>query len=549
MRLDCSTFHVLVLAGASCLLAACNAQDAPMAPRLQNMGNLDFPISSRNPQTKRFFNQGLTFVYAFNHYEADRAFREAARLDPECAICYWGQALALGPNINDPVPDDEREAKAYEAVEQAKKLQAGGAKEQALILALSARHPSPKPDKETRGKAYADAMAAVYEKFPDDPDVGTLYAAALMDTTPWDYWVEGKSLKPEIAPLSGVLESAIRSHPDHAGANHYYIHVMEASDDPDLAVASADRLGNLVPIAGHLVHMPAHIYIRVGRYRDASLANVKASEADEDYITQCRVQGMYPATYYPHNVHFLWAALTMEGRGAEAIEVARKAATRHTEEHFHIDGLAAFPHLLRAVPLFALTRFGKWDELFAEPEPEQDKVFARAVWRFGRGMAFRAGGDAEKARAELEQLRSLASDPSLEKLAIYGSNSLAQLGRIAVLMLEGELDAMRGDVDAAAAKLSEAIAIDDGLVYSEPRDWPQPPRHSLGAILLEAGRAAEAEKVYQADLRVHRDNGWSLFGLWKSLAAQGKTEAAAEVKGRFEKAWSGADLVLTSSRL
>ena len=350
-------FVLSLLTLLSCSKAVERSQ--PVAPRLQNLGGLHVPVTTTTSEAQRFFDQGLTFLYAFNHYEAERSFREAQRLDPKCAMCAWGEALALGPNINDPVPDNEREEKAYHALQRAKKHAAqGAAKEQGLIAALDRRHPSPRPDNEARNKAYAEAMANVDEDFPDDPDIGVLYAASLMNTTPWDYWADGDTLKPEVAALTTALAGVIRRHPDHPGAHHYYIHAVEASDKPDLAVPSADRLGGLVPLAGHLVHMPSHIYIRVGRYRDASVANIKASKADEDYISQCRAQGMYPIGYYPHNVHFLWAALTMEGRSAEAIAAAHKTSTRHNEDHFE-DPTFAFPHLLGAVPLFAYTRFGK----------------------------------------------------------------------------------------------------------------------------------------------------------------------------------------------
>jgi len=521
----------------------------PVAPRLQNLGALHVPVTTTVTEAQRFFDQGLTLLYAFNHHEADRAFREAQRLDPKCAMCFWGEALAVGPNINDSLPDDEREMKAYQAIQTAKKIGGGDQKERALIGALSRRHPSSKPaDGEGRNKAYAEAMADVYQRFPDDPDVGVLYAASLMNTTPWDYWADGDTLKPEVAALTRALTKVIRDHPEHPGAHHYYIHAVEASDDPELAVPSADRLGSLVPVAGHLVHMPSHIYIRVGRYRDASIANIKASKADEDYITQCRAQGMYPSAYYPHNVHFLWAALTMEGRSAEAIEAAHKTSTRHDDHHFE-DPTFAFPHLLGTVPLFAYTRFGKWQEVLSEPKPRADRPFRVAIWHFARGMAFRSNGDIEKAEAELAELSRFRDDPKLAELMIFGNNSLQDMTLIAVSILGGEVAAMKGDVAGATELLRQAAQVEDGLIYSEPRDWPQPARHSLGAVLLEHGKPAEAEQVYLEDLQIHRENGWALYGLWRSLLDQGKESEAAAARRRFEAAWGGADFTLDSSRL
>ncbi len=548
MRLPIVGFLALTLAGCAAPPEQ-SAASEPVAPRLQNMGSLHVPVTTAVADAQRFFDQALTFTYAFNHHEAERSFREAQRLDPNCAMCFWGESLAAGPNINDPVPDQEREARAFEAIGKAKALSGGTTeKEQALIAALARRHPSADPDKDARNRDYAAAMADVRARFPDDPDIGVFYAAALMNMTPWDYWADGDTLKPEVAALTAALEEVMAKHPEHPGAHHYYIHAVEASDKPDLAVPSADKLGDLVPLAGHLVHMPSHIYIRVGRYRDAAVANIKASKADEDYITQCRAQGMYPAAYYPHNVHFLWAALTMEGRSEEAIEAARKTSTRHDEHHFE-DPTFAFPHLLGTVPLFAYTRFGKWDEVLAAPEPRADRPFQAAMRRFARGMAFRSQGDAAKAEAELADLKELRDDPRLAEAMIWGNNSLQDMATIAVSILGGEIAAMKGDLAAATELLQQAVDIEDGLIYSEPRDWPQPARHSLGAVLLEAGEAAEAERVYLEDLEIHRDNGWSLYGLWKSLERQGKTAAATEARERFEKAWSGADFELTSSRL
>lgn len=537
----------LALAAAACAPQVETAAEpmGRLAPKLDGVGNLHMPITAASDEAQTFFNQGLTLVYGFNHEEGIRAFEEAARLDPTCAMCFWGQALGHGPNINDSAPDEDRERLAFQATQNAAML-AGAAseKEQALIAAMGCRHPTANPDQDERNTNYRNAMAGVYERFPGDANVATLYAASMMMTRPWDYWADGLTLREEMSPLLNVLERAIVADPDNPGPHHYYIHAVEASDDPERAEASADRLGGLAPVAGHLVHMPSHIYIRVGRYRDAAIANEEASLADEDYIAQCRAQGMYPVTYYPHNVHFLWAALMLEGRQSEAMEAANKVASRHKHEDFK-EGFA-FPHLLRAVPLFTYVRFGRWEDVLAYPKPSGEMPFVQGVWHFARGMAFRAQNDLDAAESELNALRPLAEDPRVVELKIYDINSLGLLLQIGTATLAGEIEAAKGNYPAAIELLRQAVTIDDNLLYSEPRDWPLPPRHYLGAILLEANRPAEAELTYRGDLKVHPKNAWALTGVVKSLKNQNKPtkQAAAEL----EKVRSGADIQLQASR-
>ena len=519
------------------------------APWLKNLGNLHRTVSTNSPDAQHFFDQGLTLCYAFNHQESARSFMEAARVDPNCAMAYWGQALALGPNINDPKPDAEREQQSYEAIQKALTLKSGASElEQALIDALATRFSEGKgKDRKQLNQAYAKAMAKVYEKFPDDPDVGVLYAASIMNTMPWEYWSKDGKPQPGTKRLISVLESVKERFPEHPGAHHYYIHAVEASPNPDSAVGSADKLGSLVPAAGHLVHMPSHIYIRVGRYTDATEANRRAIAADEDYITQCRAQGIYPADYYPHNIHFMWTTLSMEGRSEEAIRAARKAASKVTKEMLHEEGYA-FGHLMRAIPTFALVRFGKWDEILNGPAPPADSPFLQGISYYARGLAFIAKGDLKSASGEQEKLELVALDPALEEMKIWELNSLGRLLKIASEILTGELAAKRGDFKTAVVHLKSGVKMEDGLVYSEPPDWPHPVRHWLGAVLLEAGRPAEGEKVYREDLTRHRDNGWALMGLVKSLEAQGKTAEADKVHARFNEVWSHADVKLVASR-
>jgi tetratricopeptide (TPR) repeat protein len=535
-----------VAAGLLGLLSFTTSAEDRIAPLLKNIGGLHRPVSSSVPDAQKYFDQGLTLLYAFNHLESERSFRQVAQLDPNCAMAYWGQALALGPNINDPAPDPEREQNAYQAVQKAQSLvENASASERALIAALATRY-APQPDRQALNLAYAEAMAKVAEAYPDDPDIQVLYADALMNTTPWDYWLKGGEPKPLTRKVLAALDRVMEKHPNHPGAHHFHIHAVEAVD-PDRAEASADKLGGLVPVAGHLVHMPGHIYIRVGRYEDAAEANRKAILADESYITQCRAQGLYPIGYYPHNIHFLWAALTMQGHGNEAMETARKAASKHTHEHMHQPGFG-FPHLLSAVPAFALVRFGKFEEVLALPQPHESMQFARGIRHFGRGMAFRANDDVAAAEQELAALREIAAQPELAKLKVFDVNALSSLLDIAAKMLAGEIEAAKGNFDRAETLLREAAETEDSLLYTEPPDWPQPVRHSLGAVLLDAGRPADAEKVYREDLVRHRGNGWALFGLMESLRAQGKTAEAAKVEKQFRKAWANADVQLTASR-
>ncbi len=524
-------------------------RDGRLAPLLANLGNLHSPVTTKSREAQRYFDQGLTLVYGFNHAEAVRSFREAARLDPNCAMAYWGQALALAPNINDPAIGPDREKQGYDAMQEALRRKArSSARERALVDALAQRFAAEAPqDRAPLNLAYAKAMTGVYKEFARDPDVAALYADAVMNTRPWDYWTKDSQPRPGIAEVRTALERAIRACPNHAGARHLYIHLMEASDEVDLAVPSADLLGGLVPAAGHLVHMPAHIYIRVGRYADAANANVKAIAADEDYITQCRAQGIYPAAYYPHNIHFLNAALMMDGRRTKAIDSARKVAAQHDHSAMHEPGFA-FTHLLKTLPLLTMVRFGMWDDILREPEPPADQPFGIAMSHFARGFAHSAQGRSADAASELAALQKAAADPVLKDMKIFELNSLAQLGEIAAAMLEGEVAEKRGNGEAAIAAYTRAVEMEDSLLYSEPPDWPLPPRQYLGEAYLAAGRSKEAERTYREDLKRHRANGWSLHGLEKALRAQGKVAEADEVHRRFERAWQRAGLPLQASR-
>jgi tetratricopeptide (TPR) repeat protein len=518
------------------------------APLFDNLGSHRRRVSTKSPLAQRYFDQGLTLVYGFNHAEAIRSFREAARLDPDCAMAYWGVALALGPNINAPMTK-EAVVEAYAALEKAIELgRKTTERERAFIQALAKRYSKePVEDRKPLDHAYAGAMRELARRFPDDLDAATLFAESLMDTMPWAYWTKDGQPKPETSEILAALESVIARDPKHPGANHYYIHAVEASPDPDRGVASADRLRDLVPGAGHLVHMPGHIYIRVGRYHDASLANERAIEADRDYITQCHAQGMYPVAYVPHNHHFLWAAATMEGRSAKAIEAARHIAANVDQKLIREPGYGTLQHYA-VTPLYALVRFGRWDEILKEPAPAKDLLYATGVWHYARGMALARKNKLEEAARELDRVTAIAADPSLESVTIWDINTTAALMRIAREVLVGELAAERGDGEEAIRHLEAAVKLEVELNYDEPPPWHFPVRQALGAVLLNAGRAVEAEKVYREDLKRYPENGWSLYGLLKSLQAQGNTAAATDAQKRLSKAWAHADVTLTASR-
>ncbi len=518
--------------------------DGAGAPLFNDLGDFQRPISSAKPLAQRYFSQGLVLAYGFNHAEAHRAFAEASRQDPSCAICAWGEAYVLGPNINKPM-DDADVPVAWEAAQRALHLAPGASPvEQALVRAMATRYAAePVADRAPLDQAYADAMADVAARFPDDPDVLTLYAEALMDTMPWDYWVDPETPRPATRQVLRALETVIAAHPEHIGALHLYIHAVEPSSQPGRAEPAADRLGPLSPGAGHLVHMPSHIYLRVGRYHDASVANEKAAAADESYITQCRAQGFYPAAYYPHNVHFLYASAAFEGRSQVSIAAARKLSANMTPEI-----VAAVPISEEFVPmeLYALARFGRWDELAAAPRPRAEWRYATGAWHFGQGMAWAARGDLDAASASLKDLEAVAAEPALELVFASGSSG-RQLLTIGARVLAARIAGERGRWGDAIPLLREAVEMQDALPYTEPPPWYFPNREALGHALLQAGRPAEARAVFEKQLAYTPRNGWSLFGLAQSLRAQGDADAAAAAEAQLLEVFSRADLTLPAA--
>ena len=519
-----------------------------LAPLLEGMGDLHHAITTNNETAQRFFNQGLTLSYAFNHKEAERAFREAARLDPNCAMAHWGAALVLGPNINAAM-DNAEIPNAYSEIQKALALAPQASeKEQAFINALAKRYAeNPPADRKPLDEAYAEAMRELARKYPDDPDAAALLAEALMDLHPWKYWEKDGSPKPWTPEIVGTLETGLQKWPQHPGFNHFYIHAVEAAPNPERAMASADLLGKLAPSAGHLVHMPAHIYIRTGRYHDAVLANERAIAADSNYITQCHAQGIYPVAYVPHNHHFLSAAATFGGNSAKALEAAQHMAMNQDQKLMREPGYGTLQHYT-TIPLYAMVKFGKWDNILKEAAPDSDLSYPTGVWHFSRGMAYMRTNQLDNAAQELQKLKNIAADTSLKYVTIWDINTTHDLLQIAAEMLDGELAAKKGDFNKAISHLQNAVRLEDDLTYDEPPPWYTPARHNLGAVLLEAGRAKEAQKVFEDDLKKYPENGWSLYGLHQSLVKQGKNNEAEAANRRLAAAWAGADVTLSAAR-
>jgi tetratricopeptide (TPR) repeat protein len=459
-------------------------------------------------------------------------------------MAYWGQALVLGPNINALMEPNE-EPQALDLVQKAMSLRDRATpRERAYIEALAERYSGRAADRQPRDQAYADAMRRMHEQFPDDLDAAMLYVESVMDLRPWGYWQRDGAPHARTDDIVRLTERVLARNPRHPGAVHMYIHLMEGTSTPEKAEQAADTLLTLMPAAGHMVHMPAHIYQRVGRYADAIKSNQLAVAADEDYITQCRAQGLYPMAYYPHNIHFLWFAATADGQSTLAIQSARQLASKIGD-----DTLKALPLTagFRMVPYYALTRFGRWDEMLSEPEPPAFSAVLRAMWHYARGLSFVAKNQIPAAEQELRRLIALTSDPSMKE-SLLSPNTAAAIVAPAPAVLAGEIAAARGDFELAISQLDRAVRLEDSLVYTEPSEFHFPPRLALGAILLQAGRAAEAETVYWEDLRRNRENGWALFGLLQALRAQNKSADVALTEARFKAAWSRADVTLTASR-
>ncbi len=506
-------------------------------PLFEGMGEHHHVISTQHPGAQRYFNQGLVLSYACNHAESVRAFRAAQTLDDTCAMCFWGEALALGPNINvtlhgEVFMSDDARLQAFAAIQLAIALKAHvSAQERDYIDALAKRYNGDlSTERDPLDHAYMAAMRDLSGKYPEDDDAAVLYAEAMMNLMPWDYWIDPDTPKPLTVEVVQVLEKVLERSPRHPFGIHLYIHAVESSSTPERAEQAADTLLDLVPGAGHLVHMPSHIFWRVGRYNDAAIANSRAVAVDESYIAACHVQGFYPAAYYPHNLHFLWAAYSMEGRSQDALSTARKVAESVSD--ILID---EFPvvEFYKTIPILSLSDFGKWQSILDEPLPFENRVFSSAIWRYARALALIRLNDSDAARTEQAMLLSLMADKRIQALDALGYPASTIL-QIADKLISGELLMAEGRKQQAVTAFEEAVAIQDVLPYMEPPYWHYPTRHTLGKALLEMGDVARAESVYRVSLNDYPENGWSLFGLMKSLEAQEQPFTA--MKEAFQQA-------------
>jgi len=520
--------------------SAAGQPESAVAPLLEGIGPVKFPISTESETAQAYFNQALTFSYGFNHAEAVRSFREAARLDDTCGICWWGVALALGPNINKEMAAEDI-PRAWEALQNAlARAQYETPQEQAYIEAVSARYTEDGADRNALDAEYADAMAELVADYPDDLHAKTLYAEALMDLYPWAYWNDDGSPREHTDALVAAIEKVIAADPTHPGALHLYIHVME-KNNPKRAESAADRLGPLVPVAGHLVHMPSHIYLRVGRYHDAVIANEKASGADESYIAQCNAQGFYPAAYYPHNIHFLWYSAMMEGRKQLALESAMKLRDKvPLEAAREFGSIQAY----LAVPSYTYVRFGMWEEALAVPEAEAGLDIANYMRLYGRGMAHAALGDIDAAKADLAAMQAITDSGTFRAQMDRQGDIGDILASIATSLVQARIARGSKDSQTEIARLVEAVASQDSLPYTEPPYWHFPIRQSLGSAYLRAGDYQRAADTFDADLARFPGNGWSLHGLAEAYRGLGKPTN--DLDQALEVAWRYSDIAPTA---
>ena len=517
-------------------------------PLWEGLGPLTYKITTANAEAQAYFDQGLRLAYAFNHGEAQRAFRKTQKLDPNCAMCFWGEALVLGPNINLPMQDDAI-APALAAAEQARALSANASpREQALIVALATRYAAdPKAERAKLDAAYAGAMADVAAKFPDDNDIAALYAEAVMDLSPWNYWQPGGAEpNPQNAPILPTLERVLAKDPNHAGAIHLYIHAVEASDRPQRAEPYADRLRGAIPGAGHLVHMPSHIYYRVGRYLDALADNKTATAVDEKYLAETNVpMGVYRLGYYPHNVHFVLAAAQMAGDGPTVIAAAEKLRGLIPQD---IARGIAIAHPVTAAPYFAHAQFSPPESILALPDPGDAIAYAKGIWRYARGIAYVAQRNFDAAAAEANAIAALAREADFSLLKASGVPG-QEVMNLAQSVIQGRIAQAQGNFTAAIDHFQQAAAIQDRLPYMEPPYWYYPVRQTLAAVLLQTGRLQDAEDQFMRALKRAPANGWSYYGLSQVYKARGDASAAGQAEAELAKTWIGDRAILQLGNL
>jgi tetratricopeptide (TPR) repeat protein len=514
-------------------------------PLWDNLGDLSYPITTKDEMAQRYFDQGLRLTYAFNHAEALRAFKEAQRRDPDCAMCYWGEAFALGPNINAPM-DGAAETPSEVAVGNAQARAAKASpKERALIDALAKRYASGAERAELNA-AYADAMAEVHAQFPEDQDIAVLFADSAMNTSPWDYWeADGRTAKGRLGEAIAAIEGVLEANPDHPGAIHLYIHLTEASATPERAESHADRLGALMPGAGHIVHMPSHTYYRIGRYLDSLDANVAAVKADEDYFAQAEGSVVYGQGYYPHNIHFVLVSAQMAGDAEHTLWAAERLDGKISDE---MAGSVGWIQAILQAPYFAHAQYSEPDTILAVEDPGDTFPFVKAAWHYARGIAQTAKGDFEAARSEAARISEINQTADFSMLLDWYVPAPDVL-EIARHVLEGRIAQAEDDLEGAIREFEVAVQIQDSLPYMEPNYWYYPVRQSLGATQLMAGRAEEAAETFRAALIDAPNNGWALWGLMEAQKAAGDQAAAGQTAQLLDKAWAGDDRLLDLTRL
>ena len=516
------------------------------APKLfSDLGSLSYKVTTPSVEAQKFFNQGLRFIYGFNHWEAIQSFKHAINIDPDFAMAYWGLALAYGPNLNDVSPNN-RERLAQEAVEKARaKNKNISAVERDLIEAIATRYDGQiHTVRDTLNKAYADAMIALAKKYPDDPEVQTNCADAIMNTMPWDYWLTDGLPKPATQQAKLVLEKMLKKFPDHPGANHLYIHLVEASPTPDIALNSAKVLETSMPAAGHLVHMPSHIYVRIGEYEKSIKQNLLAAKADEEYLSNSANKGMYRSGYYPHNIDFVCYSAYMEGRSELAVQSAMKLAYKGT---YMQNASPTLAQLFSSEPLIAFVRFGRWQDVLSLREPDDKFIYANALSHFARGLAYLRTGKSADAQFEYHKLDSLSKLDTLNSVS-FGLNTAGVVVKIPTEILKGELLLSKNKIVEGIAALSKAVEAEKMLKYNEPPDWKLHARQFLGGALLERGKFAEAEIIFQEDLKSNRGNIWSLNGLLQCQQKANNLSGAQKTQKQLAKASTNTDVKISSSR-
>ncbi len=519
------------------------------APLFSGLDGLHFPVTTKSTDAQKYFDQGLMLSFGFNHAEAGRSFFEATRQDSTCAMCWWGYAYVLGPNYNAGMEKDNFQ-RAYDAIQKAKSYAASCTqKEKDLIEALTHRYSNDTSiTRPVLDSSYAAAMRSVYDKYAHDATVASLFAEALMDMHPWNLYQKDGSIQPWTPEILSVLEKCLQAAPRHPGANHFYIHATEMSQQAERALASANLLRDLVPGSGHLVHMPSHTYIRIGKYHDGVVANQKAVLVDSLYMEACHAQGVYPLAYYPHNYHFIAACATLSGESKIAMTGAN-ATSDHAHKKLLRDPAWATLQHYYAIPWFVEVKLGLWDGILHSSAPEKDLKYPSVIWHYAQGMTMLSQNKIQDAKKHLAEMKTIMNDTAIKQLTIWGINSVYDICVIASETLEGEINAREKNYAKAISLLKEAVAKEDALNYDEPPDWFFSVRHHLGAVLMESGKFAESIKVYEEDLKTYRENGWALIGLMTAYEKLGDTKKYNETKTRFNEAWKYADIKIVSSRI